>query len=139
MSILTSVFGFKAMAITGAVALAIGAAGGFGAGMRMQDGKVQRAQATAADWKRAAQDWKTNRDGWKASQELSEKRRGEERQDALKAVNDGAAACNARVAQVRASDRAMWKMLAKPVKLDGNGCPVRTLFDPKAILQPGVR
>ena len=116
-----------------------GGIGGFSLGTKLQDGKVQRAQIAAGKWKTAAEAWQANAKGWKASYSLSEQYRGEERREAVSAIDGASRECSARIAAVRASSRAMSKMLAKPVKLDGKGCPVRTLFDPKPILQPEVR
>lgn len=134
--------GLQTAGIVGAIALAVGAAGGFGAGLKWQDGQVQRAKAATVKMTGERDNWRTASKAWEANFREAERLRGQEARTAVGAVNSANASCTQRVAAARASERALKGLMARPVKTDPKGCPIPGLWTAKdlaPVLRPEVR
>lgn len=130
-------------------ALLLGSLLGGTTGWRLQDGKVARAeaqlvkaQALAAKYKGDAEAWHRAYNAWREAFGRSEGLREDEHERARGAVKAEQNACSTRVAQVRASAKAMQGLFAQPVKANAAGCPAPRLFttdELRAVLRPAGR
>jgi hypothetical protein len=115
-----SVFSLKAAGIVGAIALAAGSAGGFGLAWKLRTGELEK-------WKLAAHDYRVASRTWEGHFHKSEGLRSEEARQANNALSQEQDACDARVASAQASAKVIRKIISRPVKMDAQGCPVRTM------------
>jgi hypothetical protein len=106
----------------GAIVLAGGVA--FLAGQH--DGKAKMSADRDA-WRRTAGQYLASAKDWEKSFRSSEKIRGQERTEAIQAVNDAGRTCDARVAAARRSTAAIQSIVTKEVRYDESRCPVRAV------------
>lgn len=75
---------------------------------------------------------------WQASYRQADALRREEQGRALRAVSEGEAMCDARVARARKSSTAIQTIVKTETRYDSIGCPVRARVDP-SLLQDALR
>lgn len=94
-----------------------------------------------AGWHAAADDYKLGMKRYRDVFHEAEKRRATEARQAITAVDGANAACSDRIAAIRASERALKGLMARPVKVE-KGCAVPALWtaqDLQSTLRPGAR
>jgi hypothetical protein len=93
-------------------------------------------------WKAAAHDYKRASGLWKARWTAEKGARDADYRKAVLAVSEAQNACSARVAAARKSEAAIWRLMARPVKVDKAGCVVPEIWRSdvlQASMRPGVR
>lgn len=93
-------------------------------------------------WKSAAHDYKRASGLWKDRYSAENKARDSDYRKAVLAVSEAQNACSARVAAARKSEAAIWRLMARPVKVDKAGCVVPEIWRSdvlQASMRPGVR
>jgi hypothetical protein len=95
--------------------------------------RVDRLEASRDAWQAKATEWIIyGRAEQKAFRE-SERLRGAEYAAGVKALNETARACDARVKRARASGLAIHAIVTKEVPRDPQGCAGRSLVDPRQL------
>lgn len=123
--------GLQTAGIVGAIALAVGAAGGFAAGVKVIDGDRDK-------WRMAAHDYKRASGLWKARWTAEAGQRDADFAKAVAAVSEAESACSARVRAARKSEAAIHKLMARPVRVDAQGCPAPVIWR-SDVLQASIR
>lgn len=103
---------------------------------------AQRIDKDRDQWRENARQWKTNSAAWKGRYVAEADRRSKDSAQAVAAVSALRTACAAEVQSARQSQRAINRVLAKPVRYDAQNCPIRgrvSTGELAAILTPGVR
>jgi hypothetical protein len=93
-------------------------------------------------WKSAAHDYKRASGLWKARYSAEKGARDSDYRKAVLAVSEAQNACSARVAAARKSEAAIWRLMARPVKVDKAGCVVPEIWRSdvlQASMRPGVQ
>lgn len=93
-------------------------------------------------WRNEAHDLRVSRDAWAKGYKDVVKQLMQEREAAQTAQAQARKDCDAEVSSARASQKALNRTLAKPIKLDARQCPIRQSISTSelaAILTPGGR
>jgi hypothetical protein len=93
-------------------------------------------------WKAAAHDYKAASRTWRARYSAEYKARASDYRKAVLAVSEAQSACSARVAVARKSEAAIWRLMARPVKVTPAGCPDPEIWRSdvlQASMRPGVQ
>lgn len=93
-------------------------------------------------YKAAARDYKAASRTWRGRYVAERAQRDADHQNAVAAVSAVESACSARVAAARKSEAAIHKLMARPVRVDAQGCPAPVIWRSdvlQASMRPGVQ
>ncbi len=93
-------------------------------------------------YKAAAHDYKQASGLWRGRYAAERDQRDDDYAKAVNALADAQEACSVRVAAARRSEAAIHKLMARPVKVDAQGCPAPVIWRSDVLqtsMRPGAR